>query len=229
MININKNSSYNISLTIEDIDTIVKTYINDNIEIYVNDDNDSFIKVPIYYSNPDRWKSIQQDGFLRDQTSQQILLPIIVFKRSNLEVRTDMPINDLDNQLHVRVNESRSKKYLNQPIAPKEIYSILMPKFVNVTYDFILFTKTIRQNNALVESFLMHDKRYWGNNNYKFYTKINNISNETEQNSDVARLVKSTFSIIISAFIIPSKFKNDTVIKKQLTPTTISVTTETIS
>ena len=36
------------------------------------------------YASPERWKSIQQDGFMRDKKDQTIT-PVIVYKRTSVE------------------------------------------------------------------------------------------------------------------------------------------------
>ena len=42
------------------------------------------IKVPVIYGNPERWKAIRRDGFLRDKNGQ-VQTPIVVFKRNSIE------------------------------------------------------------------------------------------------------------------------------------------------
>ncbi len=47
-------------------------------------DNGRNVKVPIYYSSPEKWKSIQKDGFMRDYNGK-IILPALVFSRTSSE------------------------------------------------------------------------------------------------------------------------------------------------
>ena len=41
-------------------------------------------KVPVIYGNPERWKQVQKDGYYRDQKGK-IMMPLITFKRNNIE------------------------------------------------------------------------------------------------------------------------------------------------
>jgi hypothetical protein len=40
--------------------------------------------VPIIYGSPERWKSVQRDGFYRDKKGK-IMMPLIVFKRTSVD------------------------------------------------------------------------------------------------------------------------------------------------
>lgn len=219
---------YNLSVTIEDIDTLVLNYIKDSIDLYVVGENNNLVKANILYSNPERWKTIQQDGYVRDLRSNQVILPVITFKRSGIESRDSIINNDMNQNLYIPVNRTRSKKYIGQPDTPEEVWSVLYPKFVKIGYDFIIFTKTIRQNNSLVQSFMMHDKRYWGNRKAGFFTRIANVTNEVEQSNDSVRVVKSTFSISVDSFLIPETFMGKSTVIKQNTITKVDIDSENI-
>jgi len=222
-----KSTTYTISLTIEDIDKTIINYIKENVDLEIIE-NDKVISTPIYYASPERWKTIQQDGFMRDKVTSQIILPIITFKRTNIEGRTDVAGFDLDGNLTVPINSNPSKKYFGQPKVPIEYYSIPYPKHIKLSYEFILFTKTIRQNNKLVESFIVHSKRYWGSDKFKFFSKLNSISNETEITTDTTRIIKSNFTLEVDGFLIPKTFKGKPTIAKKLGTTKVNINSENI-
>ena len=46
------------------------------------------INVPIIYGAPERWKSVQKDGYFRDKEGK-IQVPLIMFKRDGIEKRRD--------------------------------------------------------------------------------------------------------------------------------------------
>ena len=52
-----------------DIDGAIMFYFNNVIKPSV-EENDENVKVPIMYSNPERWNSIQKNGFLVDNKKQ---------------------------------------------------------------------------------------------------------------------------------------------------------------
>ena len=59
------------------------------------EDNGENVKVPLMYASPERWKSIQQDGFMRDK-KDQIITPVIVYKRTSVEKDDSLPQDKLD-------------------------------------------------------------------------------------------------------------------------------------
>ena len=59
-----------------DIDGAIMFYFNNVIKPTVLE-NDETIKVPIMYSNPERWNSIQKNGYLIDN-KKQLIIPLIV-------------------------------------------------------------------------------------------------------------------------------------------------------
>ena len=72
-----------ISIGLQDIDNAIMYYFNNFIKPTVIQDGNR-IAVRTIYSSPERWKSVQADGFLRD-SNNQIIIPIIMFKRENIE------------------------------------------------------------------------------------------------------------------------------------------------
>ena len=51
--------------------------------------NGERIDVPLIYGSPERWKSVQRDGYYRDKEGK-IQTPIIMFKRNSVEKRRDL-------------------------------------------------------------------------------------------------------------------------------------------
>ena len=59
----------NVSIGLMDIDSAIMYYFNNVIKPMVIE-NDETIKVPIMYSNPERWNTIQKAGYLVDNKKQ---------------------------------------------------------------------------------------------------------------------------------------------------------------
>ena len=53
----------NLSVGLMDIDGAIMFYFNNVIKPVVQE-NDESVKVPIMYSNPERWNTIQKEGYL---------------------------------------------------------------------------------------------------------------------------------------------------------------------
>ena len=103
-----------------------------------------------------------------------------------------------------------------------------VPDYVTVTYEFILWTNMIEQMNVLSESFVEQNNQYWGDpNSYKFHSKIEGMSDATEMTIDTERLVKSTFQVMTSGYLLPEYVSNVIVnkvsqTKRQLSPSKVS-------
>ena len=83
----NKNSlrddtSKPFSVGIKDIDESIMYYFDNIIKPTVIQ-NGERIPVPIIYGSPERWKSVQKDGYYRDKNGR-IMSPIIMFKRNSI-------------------------------------------------------------------------------------------------------------------------------------------------
>ena len=72
-----------IHIGLRDIDETIVYYFNNVIKPTVMQ-NGSLKNVPVLYGSPERWKSVQKDGFYRDKNGK-IQAPLIMFKRDTVE------------------------------------------------------------------------------------------------------------------------------------------------
>ena len=84
----------NTEITLMDMDSAIQFYFDQVIKPSVEDNGEN-IKVPIMYASPERWKSIQRDGFMRDK-KRQTITPVIVYRRTSIEKDETLPIDKLD-------------------------------------------------------------------------------------------------------------------------------------
>ena len=78
-----------LSVKLIDIDSAILYYFDNVIQPSVKDNGEN-VKVPIMYASPERWKAIQRDGFMRDK-KDQIITPVIVYKRTSVEKDESLP------------------------------------------------------------------------------------------------------------------------------------------
>jgi len=230
------NFSDNYSVTLKDIDTTVLNHVKNNIKPMVKEANETF-KVPVYYGNEERWVAARKKGVMRDQNGS-LILPLIMLKRTEIgknELSGQSFKHDLQNKfVNVVRNSSWSKdnQYdrfsVQQGIQPAyDTFVTGMPDFTEITYEFVLWTNFIEQMNPLVESFISNSNTYWGNpTDLKFMCKLDSISDASEMDSRGERFIKSTFSVMTSAYLLP-EYINSIVtnkvsnMRKQLKPTRI--------
>ena len=202
------------SITLKDIDTAIIKYIKNVIKPTVQEANQK-IKVSVMYGNEERWKSVRKRGVLRDKNNA-LILPLIMLKRTAVENSDLIPgyEHDIRRKYTEIVRKSgwskdnRYSKFATQ-IGDMPVYENLVtsiPNFVNITYEFVLWTNFIEQMNPLVETFMEHDKTYWGDvDTYRFISSLDSISDASEMDSKGERFIKSTFSVITKAYLLPQE------------------------
>jgi hypothetical protein len=227
----------NFAVTLKDIDKTLITHIKNVMKIKVNDNGVS-ADVPVLYANQERWSDVRKNNILKDKNGA-IVLPLILLKRTNVDKREELPVgmeHDVTGKYtQVVRNSSWSKdnRYdrfaVQTGIKPKfESVVTGVPDYVTVTYEFILWTNLIEQMNVLQEAFVEQNNQYWGDSNsYKFHCKMEGMADATEMTVDTERLVKSTFQIITSGYLLPEYVSNVIVnkvsqTKRQLSPSKVS-------
>ena len=194
-------------------------------------------KVPVMYGNEERWKNARKRGALRDKNNS-LVLPLIMLKRTEVS-RNDLSgqsySHDVQNK-HISVVRNASWSKDNQydkfsvQTGIKPAYENIvtsMPTYSDITYEFILWTNFIEQMNPLIESFVDHSHTYWGSEtDMKFICTIDSISDASEMSQDGERFIKSTFSVLTKAYLLP-EYLNSVVTnkisntRKELTPSRI--------
>jgi hypothetical protein len=205
------------SVGIQDIDESVFYYFEKVIKPFVIQ-NSVRIPVPIIYGSPEKWKSVQKDGYYKDKNGK-IMNPIIMFKRDNVE-KNRSTYNKLDaNSPHLYTswqkaynpkNSYSNFNLLNNRIPTKQFIINVVPDYVTVTYSFIVQTYYMDQLNKIVEAINYASDSYWGNpERFKFKAKIDSFGITTELNQDSERSVRSTFSLTMHGYIVPDTIQKD--------------------
>jgi hypothetical protein len=221
----NNDDVKNISVGIMDMDSAIMYYFNEVIKPSVEVNNEK-VKVPCIYASPERWVTISKQGYLRDK-KRQIIVPLIVFKRTGMSRDDNMPIDKLDAN-DPNLFYSFEKKFTQhnrydkfsvlQNISPgKEYYNVAMPDYVQLSYEFTIWTSYIDQMNRIVEKINYSDGAYWGEpGKMRFRTRIDSFSDAST--IDGERLIKTTFSLTLNGYLVPETFNNKTTTQKYLTP-----------
>jgi hypothetical protein len=182
------------------------------------------IKIPVIYGNPERWKAIQKDGYLRDKQGQ-IQVPLVVFKRNSI-ARDDAMASSMNRNVFYPVVTKYSKKHkydrfsqMTSTRRPVEQYNITMPDYVTITYEVNIWTDFTEHMNKVVESFQYATDEYWGDKNgFKFKVRIDSFDNTTEVGEGTQRIVRTTFTMAVNAYLLPEKFDNESTTKKEISP-----------
>ena len=221
-----KDDQKNISVSLMDMDSAIMYYFNEVIKPSVKENKET-VQVPVMYASPERWVSIQKQGFMRDKR-QQLIVPAIVFKRTSIEKNENIPVDKLDankpNQMMTfQQKYSQSNRYdqfsRTVGVTPnKEYYNVVVPDYVILNYEFTIWTSYIEQMNKLVEKINYTDGAYWGEpGKMRFRTKIESFTDASEMDAQ-ERLIKTTFGVQMLGYIIPEEFNSMITTQKQLTP-----------
>ncbi len=217
----------NPSVTLMDMDSAIMFYFEKVIKPSVLDNGEN-IKVPLMYASPERWKSIQRDGFMKDK-KRQIITPVIAYRRTSIEKDEMVPQDKLDaNDPHLFYTFEKKFSDVNRYdnfstqiglLPQREYYNVAFPDYVTLSYDFIVWTTYIEQMNKIVERIIYSDGAYWGDpDKLRFRSNIDNFTDATEV-ADVERLVRTTFSVTLRGYLLPeSNFDHRSTTQKFLTP-----------
>jgi hypothetical protein len=226
------------SIGIKDIDEAVLYYLQNVIKPFVIQ-NSQRIEVPIIYGSPERWKSVQKDGYYKDKNGA-IMLPLMIFKRDSIEkVRSvgnkldaNYPNNfEVFEKKYTARNAYDSFNVLNDIKPQKEYYAVVIPDYVNITYSCIVSTYYVEQLNKIVEAVNYASDAYWGDpERYKFRVKIDTINTPTELTQDSIRLVKANFNMVLNGQVVPDLIQKDlSAINKFFNKTKTIFSIETVS
>jgi hypothetical protein len=230
-----KDTRKNFTVTLIDIDNSLMEYLQNVINPTVVDAGAN-IKVPILYGNPERWKAIQNDGYYRD-INGKIQLPAIMFKRSSFSKNENLQTFNRYLTYPVMTKFSEKNQYtkfslLNDTVAPvNQIHAVTLPDHVKVEYEFMVWTEYVEQMNAILEKINFASEDYWGDpQRFKFRVTINDYSHTTEVSNDKDRMVRTSFTLSLFAYLLPESFEDrKSTVQKLLTPKKISITAEIVN
>ena len=216
---------YDVDMAIAEhmIDTVLPT-----VEIFQEKQ-----KVPVVYGNPERWKSVQKDGYLRDKKGM-LQIPLVMFKRNSIN-RDDSLSNTMNRHVSYPSVSRYSKKHrydkfsaMSSTQKPVEVYDVVIPDYVNITYEVIIWTDFTEHMNKIVEAFQYATDEYWGDKGgFKFRVKIDSFDNTTEVSEGSQRIVRTSFTMAVYAYLLPEQFDNESTHKKSIVPKKVVWGTET--
>ena len=196
-----------IAVTLFTIDNAILRHMNERIKPIVTQ-NGNEVKVPIIYGDPERWKSAQRDGVMRDSIGK-IQLPMIMIRRTGMKKSI---INSPVNKYLERTFETgwnRRTPYdqfaVKNKITPSREYLVTtLPDYYEITYRCMIWTEYMEQMNSVVENISFETDQYWGEqNNYKFRTSVKSFEPLTELPTSEDRVVRTQFDMTIYAYLLP--------------------------
>jgi hypothetical protein len=207
-----------LSIGLEDLDWAIMYYFQNVIKPSVLQNGEK-LDVPIIYGSPEKWKSFQKDGYYRDLQGK-IMAPLIAFKKNSIEKNRSLTNKlDANNPHNITVTGQRysqqnaySKFNILNGIKPEEtLYASIVPDYLTITYDCVIFTYYNDQLNQIIEAVQYASDAYWGDpERFKFRAHIDSFPITTELSDNGERSLRSAFTIKLFGYIVPDTIQKDT-------------------
>lgn len=207
----------NVAIGIKDIDEAVMYYFENVIKPTVTQ-NSIKRDVPIIYGSPERWKTVQSDGYYKDFQGK-IQVPLIMFKRDSIDrnrsLGNKLDGNKVNNLVLVQRKFTRKNIYdnfgaLTNRVPQKEYIVAFPPDYITLTYSCVIFTDFVEQMDKLIEAINFASDSYWGDpEKFQFRAKIDSYSTQTALEVGEDRAVKSLFNIVLNGYIIPDSINRE--------------------
>lgn len=199
------------SIDFKDIDGAVLYYFDNVIKPSVIEDGNR-VKVPIIYASPERWKSAQVDGGIRDKDGR-ILFPVVVVQKNNIDKVRDISSKLDGNKAHnyhvfqqryTKTNQYDNFSVLTNRRPAKSYGMVIVPDYYKITYSCAVYVNHVDDLNKILEAILYASDSYWGDpKRFTFMARIDSTPITQEVNVGENRKIYSIFTINLYGHVIP--------------------------
>lgn len=199
------------SIGIKDIDEAIMYYFEKVLKLSIYQNNNQ-VAVPIIYGSPEKWKSVQRDGYYRDGAAK-IMSPLLMYKRRSIEQNRSLG-NKLDG------NRANNVQLFKKAFSRRNIYDnfhilqnqkledeyliAVTPDYVTLTYECIIWTNFVEQMDKLVEAVNFASNSYWGDpSRFQFLARIDSFEDNLAYETGEDRLVRTNFTLNLNGYLIP--------------------------
>ena len=201
-----------ISIGLKDIDSAILFYLENVIKPTITQ-NDRRLSVPIIYGSPERWKSMQADGFYRDKNGKT-MIPLLMFKRDSFTkyntIGNKLDGNKVNNLKYFETGYSKRNIYDNFNVLQnqkrqKEYILGIIPDYIDITYSMSIFTDYVEQANEITEAVEFAARSYWGDpERFMFRANIDTFNTPVLLENGSDRANRTTMNVLVNGYIIPS-------------------------
>lgn len=216
-----KDGDKDFTIGIKDVDEALLYYFNNVLKLSVLQNNTK-LTVPVIYGTPENWKSVQLDGYYRDQ-NEKLMAPLLMFKRGSVTQNRNLGYKLDGNQVHnvqlFRKGFTKRNIYsnfgaLNNRVPETKYVVSATPDYITVEYECIVWTYFVEQMDKLIEQLNFASRSYWGDpNRFLFYSSIESFQDSITYDIGDNRAVRTNFTISLNGYLIP-----DSLNKKLATP-----------
>lgn len=198
-----------IAITLMKIDETLIDYIAEVIKPTIVADG-KIIPVPVLMGSAERWKTVRKDGYFRDNYNK-ILKPLIMLRRVGVRRNPiTSPVNKYLQKTFVtgwnKHNSYDKFNVQNKIIPSRQLVTTTIPDYIDLDYEFILWTDLIEQMNSLIETINFENQEFWGRrNSYKFRVEIQEYSTQIDLPAEKDRIIRTSFNAEVKAYLLPKK------------------------
>ena len=200
------------SIGLEDIDSAMVFYLENVIKPTVTLNNRQ-IQVPVIYGSPERWKSMQADGFYRDRNGKT-MVPLVMIKRENFTknnaLGNKLDGNRVNNVEYFETQYSQNNIYDNfnvlrdQKVEKSYVLGVI-PDYIDLNYTLSIFTDFTTQANEIIEGIEFAARSYWGDpERFLFRANIDTFNTPILLESGSDRANRSTMNVLVNGYLIPT-------------------------
>jgi len=201
-----------MSIGLKDIDSAIMYYLENIIRPTITQNNRQ-ITVPIIYGSPERWKSMQADGFYRDKNGKT-MVPLVMFKRDsftkNNTLGNKLDGNKVNNVQYFETSYSKRNVYDNFNVLrgqkPQKEYILgIIPDYIDLNYSLSIFTDYVDQANEITEAIEFAARSYWGDpERFMFRADIQTFNTPVLLENGSDRANRTTMNVLVNGYLIPS-------------------------
>ena len=218
------------SVGLFDIDYAMMTYLEDTA-LPKLDYNGKSVSIPVIYGNSERWVGARRQGVYRDNKGK-IQLPLMMIRRTSIAKDETMPMLNRHISYPTITKYSKNNRYdrftaLGGNTQPKyELFNIVMPEYVEVNYECMVWTDYTEQLNSVIEQ-LNFASTYWGDKDkFKFRTQVSDYNVINEVGEGTQRINRVEFTLNVKAYLLPEKFDGELTTKKSMSIKKVVISTE---
>lgn len=215
-----------------DLEKAFKFFLTDHLIPTVTE-NGVKIPVPILYASPERWVSIQRDGFLRDPKGK-IYAPLLSFRTIDFAKRQDLVKDDIlkgTSEYFQYMKEYSSKsRYDNFSVLTnakpvKEVYNVQVPDYVEANMEMTIWCDHREQLNEILDKLPFFSGKAFGDT-FKFTVRMDQYPIEQVNTTGEDRLVRATIPVRMTGYILINDVESRPIAEKHLTKSKVVIITE---
>lgn len=198
-----------ILVTLEKINEIIMGYLSNVINPSV-EEGGVMQRVPVIYGTPERWATVREKGFLRDETNK-LLTPLIMLHRTS--VKKGVLANPNNKYLHTTLTTGWNRRnaydrfaVLNNIRPSQQLHQVMIPDYMDLQYEGLIWTNLLSQMDKVIEQINVENDEFWGErNNFKFRVSIDAFDSQNELPADETRVIRTGFQMKVAAYLLPER------------------------